>query len=529
MLSTIKNFTNNLLKNKPDYWTTRLPWVIIIGLAVHILLGAMVMVTEWDVRFDTEYEIWVSFITIIILLALVFYLIFLLRFNVFKRFGQLSPMHYVGTFLIFLLTMALCVSWGYNPSAVTTLSARVKYDDTKIASDINRINTLINTLEYDSIPHLWTRQKVVLETERKKLTSFNDIEFKNGAHNYEQADYYDDAIEDGYKKVSSYLNNPEDNFYTDGRVSHLDSAAFNKVQSTDSIQRIDDVSLYRFYSPDYTYVTDYHEFFGHTKVEESDSKEMFQKTIETKLSIQNRPELEKELKNLIATYWAFDHGYYYNNYKNENYTLPFDFRHYINRKYRIYDLDEGIKNISDRYYMWDFHKLGFLVYPLYYISMVMAIILFLFRHCRKKSFFYTLLAGVVIFIFSVTLLAFSGSGQAFVLGLMVFYMILFGVIGLSIFNAKRKTLVQDIGLNLFIFFTPVYLTLITAVYYFIKKEIFKSNHYGKNNYSDMYSEAFKYEDLFMQLSIVSGFVLFIVLLQFVYSKLLRKSYALPEN
>ncbi len=532
MISVLKKITNQILKCKPDAWTTRWPWVIAFGMLIHLGLGAVVLLTEWDVRYDTQYEIWVGFISIIMLLALVFYLIYLLRFNVFKRFGKLSKWHYLGTFLLYFLTMMIIVSWGYNPSAVTTISARTKYDEKNVAKDINRINTLINILEYDSIPHVWTRRQVILVRKQGRQNYLKDDRYATDKHQ-------ETVVNDGIELENEYISEQQ-SFYEDTRISRKDSFSFYSMLKTDSIQIINDTSFYRFYCADYTYITEYHDFFNERTESELGDQDLFHKIIKKAPIVTDRKNLIDELKQLIKKYWAKgSHVYRYNRYSHEpgteskesnRGTCPEAYIEYINDKYNIYELDEGIKNISNRYYMWQSNRLGFLVYPLYYISLALSLLLFLFRHNRKKSFFYSLLAGVVLFILSATFLALTRSNSETVLSLMIVYMVVFGVLASGIFKAKRKSLLQDISKNLFIFFIPILPLVCTALYYNIKKANFRLNHDSSSPaYSELYHEAFKYEDLVIECSQVFGFILLLLLLQFVFSKMLRKAYALPEN
>lgn len=544
MISFIKKRTAKILKCKPDLWSTRLLWVIFITFAIHLALSAIVLLTEWDVRFQTEYEIWISFLSIIILLVLTFYMIFLLRFNVFKRFGKLSPLHYVGTFFIYLFTIGLFVSWIYNPYLITSAVARTSYDDAQIAKDINRINVLINTLEYDSIPHLWTRRKVVLKDSIERETHYNDdyldqhYEYENDIDELDIKDFpqYDTLIE-----TTTILQ-----FYNDGRISRLDSASYYDKLKSDSVIIIDDTSFYRFSCPNYTYLTFHHDFFDeeYGNEKELEREDLFELTIVKKTPIKDPDILDKELRHLIKKYSAKGAGYdhvldqhYYlsnNDYqdsKTKTYSLPNEFHDYINDKYEIYDLDEGIQNISSRYYMLQSSRhLAIAFYFLYYLSLFPALLLFLFRHNRNKSFFLTALAAVLLFILTATLLAVTRSREETMLGTMIFYYLVFGIGALSIFRSKRYNLISAICNNLFIFFTPFILLFGTGLYYIIKRKNFNVAHsYEDPNYHKLYQQAFQYQDIVTFASQVVGFILFIVLLQFVFSKLLRKSYALPEN
>jgi|GEM_PF-2781761 len=543
MISSLKNLSNRLLKNRPDEWTTRWPWVLVIGVSVHLVLGLVVLATQWDVRYETKYELWIGLIFIIIILGLVGYQLFLLRFNVFKRFGKLGPWHYVGTFLAYFFTMAMVVSWAYNPFAVTSITARLKYDDFQVAKDINRINVLLNIIEYDSIPKLWTRQKVVLVDKSGKQTYYADDHYTNENHNYNYG-HANTSIKNGTptnrivtEDYHGYIEMGE-LFYEDTRVARKDSLTFYTDLATDSTVAINDSAYYRFYGPDYTHVGAYHQFFNHHDIELTDV-DLFHQHIKKKPPVKNLENLKAELSALIEKYSAKNHNNRYRQYVNgievstvapNRPNCPQGYRPYVKHKYQLNDLNEGIKNISERYYMWSWDKIGFFTYPLYYISFALSLLLFLFRHNRKRSFFYSMLAGVLLFIFSVTILALIKGEAEFVIGLCIVYMIIFAVMASRIFTAQRNSLMQDMAKNLFIYFTPIIPLLITALYYEIKKDLFRIKRMeGSASYTVQYQEAFQYESLAILGSQILGFFLFIVLLHFVYSKLLRKSYALPDN
>jgi MFS family permease len=543
MISSLKKFTNRLLKNNPDEWSTRWPWVLAIGLGVHILLGLLVLATQWDVRYETKYELWIGLIFIIIILGLVGFLLFLLRFNVFKRFGKLSSWHYVGTFLAYFITTAMIVSWAYNPFAVTSITARMKYDDAQVAKDINRMNVLMNTIEYDSIPQLWTRQKVVLVERGRNQTYFADDHYvnENYNYNYNQAN---SSVPKGSPNakiaVEGYQGYIEmgELFYEDTRVARKDSLKFYTDLATDSTVAINDTSYYRFYGPDYTHAGGYHQFFAHNDIE-LDDVELFHQVIKKRPTVENLESLETELASLIEKYSAKNPYHRYKQYVKgtevsvaapRRQICPQGYRPYLKYKYKLDDLNEGIKNISERYYMWNWDKIGFFTYPMYYMSFALSLLLFLFRHNRKRSFFYSILAGVLLFIFSVTVLALTGGNSESILVLCIVYMIVFAVLASRIFTAERNSLLQNIGKNLFIYFVPLLPLIITALYYEIKKNLFRGNRIsGSTSYNEQYQEAFQYESLAILGSQILGFVLFIILLHFVFSKLLRKSYALPDD
>ena len=83
----IEKLDANLLLNKPATWSTRVHLVMYYCGLFILTLIAIGFLFPNDPRERTNNHIWSTLLSVATAIALVVWLIYLLRFNVFKRFG----------------------------------------------------------------------------------------------------------------------------------------------------------------------------------------------------------------------------------------------------------------------------------------------------------------------------------------------------------------------------------------------------------------------------------------------------------
>jgi hypothetical protein len=109
------------------------------------------------------------------------------------------------------------------------------------------------------------------------------------------------------------------------------------------------------------------------------------------------------------------------------------------------------------------------------------------------------------------------------LGTLILYYLVFGGIAFSISSSGRRSAIQGIGLNLFFFMTPFVPLILTAY-------IIQSTKWDRE-----YPYAYRHtwggltETELMQFAEIGGVVLILLAIQFLFRKLYRKWFALPEN
>src|SRR5262249_13143809 len=104
-----------------------------------------------DPRNPEEVYNWIVLISVISLLAFVFWMIYLMRFNVFKRFGEWKKLDTVKTFLLYFLVILIIVSWPFIPPIVQSIRADNKYSAAELINDVNAMNVKLCQLEKDSV------------------------------------------------------------------------------------------------------------------------------------------------------------------------------------------------------------------------------------------------------------------------------------------------------------------------------------------------------------------------------------------
>src|SRR5579885_117219 len=88
----LKKAEQKLLLNKPGIWSTRAHLVAYYGLLFILALAAICFLDPSDIRSRSSTGYWIGFIGIISIIGIVVWLIYLLRFNLFKKYGLLHPL-----------------------------------------------------------------------------------------------------------------------------------------------------------------------------------------------------------------------------------------------------------------------------------------------------------------------------------------------------------------------------------------------------------------------------------------------------
>src|SRR5215471_13709932 len=99
----LKRWDENLLLNRPDTWSSRVHLVVYYCLLFMLVLTGICFIIANDPRDDSNVYIWVVFVSLICFVGFIVWLIYLLRFNVFKRFGNLAPSNGLKTFILYFI------------------------------------------------------------------------------------------------------------------------------------------------------------------------------------------------------------------------------------------------------------------------------------------------------------------------------------------------------------------------------------------------------------------------------------------
>src|SRR5688572_17067911 len=125
--SIMKKIDQTLLKNNPVSWSSRIHTAGIYGLGFALLLAIISLIAPNDPRNNSMIHYWVILISIVSLLAFIFWMIYLLRFNVFKRFGTWKSTDTVKTFIFYLVIILIITSWPFIPPVIESVKANAAY------------------------------------------------------------------------------------------------------------------------------------------------------------------------------------------------------------------------------------------------------------------------------------------------------------------------------------------------------------------------------------------------------------------
>jgi hypothetical protein len=489
--SFLQKLDDKLLRNNPNTWAARTHLVVWFTILFALTLSAFCFLVFFDAKQYSSLSSWTTFVGLIAFIGFVFWLIFLLRFNVFKRYGNWFAWDGLKSFALYFISIGVMVAVCFIPSAVETVRANQQFTNDEIVNDINEINTNACKLEYDLLPLEWKP---------------DTCKIVDTVINYAVASDEVTAIDIVTEKNRN-------------RYHTIDTAELkSKLFKTDSVVKIND-SLYVFFEcPNYKFKNSYNaDNYSTRKV--LSSAEIYN-TVVRNYKKPDRLALTKRMEEL-KTKWSADSRYstYYDgNYMdntNDNYETK------IRKKYGLTMIGYGIDNAVDKKYAWMESWPGYLR-VFYYVTLVLTLLVFIFRHTTVKTFFLSLLTAVVLSIFTGLLLVMSDGNETSILSFLIVYYAIFGVIAILIFNAKTRNVIQGISLNLFLFATPFIPLIFVAL-----NEAIKQRRYYKPGYIAI-PEANNFA-LYLLIAEITGSVILIILLEPLFRKLYRKWFAAPEN
>lgn len=491
----LQKLDTKLLLNKPAIWASRAHLVLYFAAFFALLLFMFCYVVFFDAKQYSNINNWGVFIGLLVFIGLVFWLIYLLRFNVFKRYGNWGAFDGWRDFILYFISIGAMISVCFIPSAVQTMRANQQFGDEEIINDINELNIHACRLEYNILPLVWTPDSCQLVDKRRGYVEDNITN--------------DQAARDTLADVPMIL--------ATNRYRLIDSAELsNKLQYADSLIKLND-SMYVFYEcPNYRFASTYNadEFSTSKMMGPADIYRRYLMHYKTP----DRTALQKRMKELQTKY-AVNSRYYSDDYRtlepNDNYETR------ISKKYDFARINNGLYNIVQKKQTWR-QDWDFYLRTCYYLTLVLTMLVFIFRHSTIKTFFLSALTAVLLSIITGLMMVFSyGDEGIAVLSFMILYYVVFAGIALSIFATKSRTAVQGIGLNLCLFGTP----FIPLIFLGLTKQIRENNQaFDPDRVVDHH-----YEALQVVVAETAGFFILILLIQPLFKKLYRKWYSAPQE
>ncbi|MES2849289.1 MAG: hypothetical protein V4685_09540 [Bacteroidota bacterium] len=495
--SFLQQFDTWLLKHKPAAWSARTHLLLYYTIIFSAIITLFSFLSFSDARQRSDADVWSGFTGLAAFTAFVFWLIFLLRFNVFKRFGNWKKGEGLQMFGLYFINVAALVFTAFIPYMVECINANRAYNDYELVNDINEINLTACQLDYNILP-----KKFKIDT--LELVKADTTKHSNVILPEEQVTIdsvvtaeYDEAAAPAEYRVNYSHTSDTSNFYA-------------RVNGADSSKKISD-SVYVFFDcPEYIFARSYQaEQYG--KVESLSSFEIYNKVVKN-YKQPDKAALLKKMKQFDDKY-ATEHPDY-SDHQDKTYNSI------IEKKYYINEINWSIENIARKKYWWESSSESITRF-FWYITLVITLLVFIFRSTTVKTFFLSLLAAVILLIGTGIII---GVFRIYDKGTLIFilsYYLLFLITSFSIKAASVRNALQGIALNFTVFLT-VFIPLAAVSLYFEFLQDMNINHqydyilHEKRNLYSFYAE-------------VTGVVLLLILIEPVFRKLYKRWLALPEE
>ncbi len=488
----LQSLDDKLLRNKPGTWASRVHLVLYLALAFALLLFMFCYAVFFDAKQNSMIENWNIFIGLVVFIGFVFWLIYLLRFNVFKRYGNWDATDGWRDFILYFICIGAMMAVCFVPSAVQTIRANQQFSDSEIINDINEINLNACQLEFNSLPLDWKPDTCKVVDRHVLIPSGNE------------------------EVVTDTVVNPPTTFVQSG-YHYIDTAELkNKLQYADSLVKLTD-SLYVFFAcPDYRFVSAYNAD-ELSAVAMMSSADIYHKVLKNHRE-PDRAALLKRMKDLQTKY-AVDDRFYYNDYQQIDINDTYDTR--IKKKYDLNRISNGLYNIIQKKLAWQ-QAWDFYLRVFYYLTLIFTMLVFIFRHSTIKTFFLSVLTAFLLMIMTGLIMAFTYRDEGItVLSFMIIYYAVFGGVALSIFTTRVRTAIQGIALNLFLFGTP----FIPLIFWALTRQLRDNNV----DYGPGWAEQHRYDAMYVFIAEAAGFTILLLLIQPLFKRLYRKWYAAPEE
>jgi len=480
----LQRFDRKLILTNPVAWSSRAHLVSWFGLLSTCFLVLLFLVIPNDPRHDSTVYLPTFFIAILSIVGIIFYLIYLLRFNVFKRFGTYTRASMLSSFLLIFTCLGFIISLPFIPSIVESYRANRAFSTEELVKDTDRMNFLISELLYDSLI----------------------VDFNSDTLLLSDAKVFKYREENGFQV---------ENFYNDTINICTQSYLLNQIAEHDSVLSLGNQIYVLLDAPDYEFLN-------------SDKARRY--LFEPKLSRLNRyynvhrsfnkdslSNWNSEFKILKVKY-ASDEVYYNSGWEYAHTTLGATYLDILG----VRSIEAGLDNISFRKFFWYDETPEILFRVWFYISLGLSLLLFIFRHSTTKIFFISLLVAVLLMMLSGLFVAFLGLEEIGILNLMLFYIAIFCALSSTTFRSLKKSRLTGVSLNIFaasIGFVPI---IIVFLYYAHLRE-----KYRNTNFEMDYD--YTYFAIHLQWAEVVGIILLLIMIPtFLYS-CYRKWYALPDE
>lgn len=488
----VNQFDDYLLKNRPDTWTSRIHLVIYYWLIFSIGLSVICFLIPDNPLRDSNVEFWTTAMSVLVIVAIVLWMMYLVRFNTFKSYGSVFPGDRIKTYFFYFLTLVLMSSIVWIPPTIETYKTMIRYSPSKVVDDMNDMNVLLARMVKNDAPAEVTVDSIFI------------IDYSSYVPSSSSGTYdWDDSL-GAYVKTPIYLTRDELKW---------------TLTQQDSVVWITNDKLLRFQVTNLQFISNY-EIEQDAEVHMLTSFEIYNKVYNSNTS-DDLQKLEREYFAIAEKY--IDPRNEYDNYWN----YSTDANSIAAYKYKTGTVSTGISNICERLYRWDEDDLTGAFHVMYYVSMFLGLCIFIFRHSTIRTFFLSVLTGVLLAILTGIFAAFLDFREEGLIITALVYFAFFIVFSLSTIQARVRSVFTGIALNLAVVCTPFIPFLCTLLYY--EFHVIDYMYYDYLYDDSAWQDAQDWKIMMYQISEVAGFVILLVMIETVYKWMFRKWYAAPEE
>jgi len=423
-LPFINRLDRYLLLHHPETWSSRIHLVIWYCFLFALALTVLSFVVPNDPRVYSNSASWVSLTTIIAAVGAIVWVIYLLSFNVFKRFGRTDAKQRLLNFIFIFTCFALFSALPFIQPLVETARANAAYSTSELVNDADAINEAVVRLEYNSLDHRWGSELFI---------AVDSLRFT-------EVDRRTDIVNREGTRPPTYIEEED---------------LPEKLETSDSVVKLNDSSYMIYSCPLYNFLSlDTDREFTNKRIK--NSVNLYREIV------QNYKPLPTEPYRLKIA--EMQKKYIVNNLDYDYYEPQTDYER-LRRRYKLNSISSSMTNITDRKYRWSQDLLSFTLRMAFYSSLILSLLLFSFRHSTARTFFLSLLSAVVLSVLTALLIVFSRSDENAFFGLTFFYFLFFVLMSVKIFSSRRRSVFNGIALNLAFWMLPFIPLLCVAWYY----------------------------------------------------------------
>jgi hypothetical protein len=554
----LKRLDNYLLKNKPDLWSTRLHLTIWYSLLATIVVTALYYLANGDAREETFEHTWLPYVMTICSLGLIVYIIYVVRFNVFKRFGNLNIVqHGAMQFICSVVAIASIGLPAVVPQIAEGLWADKQFPKLEVAQDARQINFQYHLIEKTAEePWKDTEYKVVSDTNDDHLIVWMDsteyavklrqdsiragllsYKYYNPGRAVEEAVALDDTAVTKIKNIKTWRPYAENNSsYADNDIfGNLDVVIHERIK--DSIFKQQDSivtkSNNRFIFYDCPNFQTCNSPFGRMAYGDIVDSAL---ALEPDMKIYYQLKAYKKPINLGAENKKFD--MLCSKYLTNSQINSLGEREYQSQQDRnnmkLKEVEDSMDKIADKMKQRILKSI-FLLFNIMLISaMCFTILLLIFRHTTQKVFWISALVFMLLFILT-ALIGVSTRSFKHPDYIAYFYSAVFVLIALSTYSASHRTIFHGIGINIAVILSSCLpLCIFVTHFHNTQEELYSAEAldiYTPEQLAliqQLQTEVDKLKFLLGCMPVIS-FIICILLFAFVIAPLYKKWYSMPSN